>query len=113
MWFGPFALMWVMFVVPVALTPQWIHPKLCDRDRAKRYWDRKEFRRFVGFILVATWLAASAVATAVGSNWAGWVFLGTEVFFGSLLFTAVRARVARARQVRDEKRTFDRMVGGF
>lgn len=111
--FGPFLLMWVVTVLPVALVPQWIHPRFCDPDAAERHAERKEYRRWAYLVVVGTWLAMGVFTLWVSQSWNFWIWFGTEVFFGSLIWRSVRLRVQLARERRRVDREFHGMVGGL
>lgn len=100
---GPFLLMWVVTVLPIAFVPSWIHPKLKTRQ------ERKTYRAFAYSVLLFTWLTITLVDAWFG-NWGGWVWVLTEVFFGSLAYRAIRLRIHLARDQKRVDREFNNLT---
>jgi hypothetical protein len=83
--YGPFLLMWIVTILPLAFVPMWIHPMHRDGGHGS-------YKTFAWTTLAATWLLAGTVALLFGPGWSGWVWLGTELLFATLIWRAIKAR---------------------
>lgn len=83
---GPFLILWVITVWPVAWVPQYIHPALKTRQ------ERRVYKAFAVIVMACTWATMVSVDHWFG-NWAAWWWLATEAFFIGLIVHAVRLRI--------------------
>lgn len=105
---GPFLLLWVLTVLPIAFIPQWIHPKLRTRQ------ERRAYKCFAAATMIFTWLAITAVDTWVSDSASLLIWLATVGFFVGLIVHSIRQRirVKKLNQLSDQP-TFDDIDRAF